>query len=81
MYVCCEGRGVGTQTSYGKFKTESSPPSDQPVFDHAYYATTPPSSSPEGEGATTNKNMLMIGMRYQNARENIQSCSASVNLL
>ncbi|CAL8108469.1 unnamed protein product, partial [Orchesella dallaii] len=43
-------RGVGTQTSYGKFKSESSPPSDQPVFDHAYYATTPPSSSPEGEG-------------------------------
>lgn len=53
MCVCYEGRGVGTQTIYGKFKTESSPPSDQPVFDHAYYATTPPSSSPEGEGATT----------------------------
>ncbi|XP_035711020.1 protein still life, isoform SIF type 1 isoform X3 [Folsomia candida] len=40
-------RGVGTQTGYGKLKSETSPPSDHPIFDHAYYATTPPSSSPE----------------------------------
>lgn len=44
------GRGVGTQTGYGKGKSETSPPSDHPVFDHAYYATTPPSSSPEDGG-------------------------------
>src|SRR4051812_7852658 len=39
------GRGVGTQTAH--FAT--SPPSDQRIFDHAYYATTP-SSSPEDNG-------------------------------
>ncbi|CAG7718838.1 unnamed protein product [Allacma fusca] len=45
-----KSRGVGTQTGGAKSKQDSSPPSDQPVFDHAYYATTPPSSSPEHEG-------------------------------
>lgn len=51
-------RGVGTQTAGGAGKgggKGSSPPrlhhlSHHPAFDHAYYATTPPSSSPDGDG-------------------------------
>jgi len=55
LCVVIEGRGVGTQTGYGKMKMDVSPQPDhhQPVFDHAYYATTPPSSSPE-DGGTIN---------------------------
>ena len=51
FYAGFAGRSVGMQTNnHIKGKSDASPPSDQPVFDHAYYATTPPSSSPDGEG-------------------------------
>jgi len=53
------GRGVGTQTSTSKIKGSGAyfdhhGMQQPPMFDHAYYATTPPSSSPE-EGDDINR--------------------------